>query len=59
MNTKEVSILKLVDFIVTTNTKIEQQFKILEEIRIHLVARNALATSIPKKKTPKYISDIK
>ena len=34
MGTRELSILKLVDSIKITNGKIEQQFKILEEIRI-------------------------
>ena len=49
MNTKELSILKLVDSIENTNRKIEQQFKILEEIKIYVIKRHALATSILKK----------
>ena len=46
MNTIELSILKLLDSIEITNSKIEQQFKILKEIRVHLVERNSLAISM-------------
>ena len=49
MNTKELSILKLVDSIENTNRKIEQQFKILEEIKIYVVERNALVASMLNK----------
>ena len=48
MNTKELSILKLVDSIENTNNKIEQ-FKVLVEIRIYVAERNALATTMLKK----------
>ena len=49
MNTKELSILKSVDSIKLTNSKGEQQLKILEEIRVRIVEWNSLATSMLKK----------
>ena len=49
MSANEQSILKSVNSIENTNSKVEQQFKILEENRIYVIEKNALVTSMLKK----------
>ena len=45
MNAKELSIMNLVDSIENTDSEIEQQIKILEEIRVYIYSRKQCSRS--------------